>query len=183
MNVAYRLPALLDADDLPPAELNAAAIDGELVRLGPVFMPIDLPGGRESRARSLRRALPQRLIADRRTAAWIHGASAAPPSRLEACMRSDARATSLPLGEVSVREVVIEDHEILHLGGVSVTAPMRTVLDLIRSPDFDASLAVLARALAAVCDISLSECERDLARRRHLPKKGQALQRLRGTLG
>src|SRR5690554_6786358 len=87
------LPHLGDFLDgeLPLAELTAAVLDGEATRLGPMFTPIDVPTGVTHRARALQQVLPKRLIADRRTAAWVYGASFALPQPLDACVRTDDR--------------------------------------------------------------------------------------------
>ncbi|MBX3093262.1 MAG: hypothetical protein KF680_01780 [Cryobacterium sp.] len=179
----HRLPDMLSVAELPETELCTALLDGEVVRVGPGFAPIDLPDSVEQRARALGLVLPRRLIADRRTAAWVHGAIRALPRRLEACARADERASSLLLSDASVREVIIDDRELLDLDGVRVTQPLRTVLDLVRSPEFDDALAAVARAVSAHCGVTLSECLAELRRRRHLPKKSEAIARLSLALG
>lgn len=182
MTALHRLPDLLSDTELPEAELRAAALDGDVVRVGSAFAPVDLPDGVGRRAQALGLVLPRRLIGDRRTAAWVHGAIPTLPQRLEACARSDARASSLLLSDASVREVIIHDREVLEIDGVRVTRPLRTVLDIVRSPEFDDALASIARAVAVHCGVTLGECLTELRRRRHLPKKGEAIARLRGAL-
>lgn len=179
----HRLPDMLSAAELPEPELRAALLDGEVSLVGSAFAPIDLPDSIEQRARALGFLLPRRLIADRRTAAWVHGAILDLPQRLEACARADERASPLLLRDASVREVIIDDREVRDLDGVRVTQPLRTVLDLVRSPEFDDDLASVARAVAAHCSVTLTACLDELRRRRHLPKKSQAIARLRSALG
>lgn len=174
---------MLSGAELPEAELRAALLDGDVVRVGSAFAPIDLPDSVEQRARAVGLVLPRRLIADRCTAAWVHGAIPVLPQRLEACARSDERASALLLSDASVREVIIDDREVLDIDGVRITRPLRTVLDLVRSPEFDDVLASIARAVSTHCGVALTECVAELHRRRHLPKKSQAIARLRLALG
>lgn len=183
MTTLHRLPDLLGDAVLPEPELRAAMLDGDLVGVGPAFAPIDLPDSVEQRARALGLVLPSQLIGDRRTAAWVHGAIPTLPRRLETCTRADARASSLLLSDASVREVIIDDRELLDIEGVRVTRPLRTILDLVRSPEFDDALASVARAVSAHCGVTLTECLAALGRRRHLPKKTQAIAQLRQALG
>ncbi|HRN28872.1 MAG TPA: hypothetical protein PK781_04190 [Terrimesophilobacter sp.] len=171
------LGELLDTE-LPLAELCAVVLDGEATRLGPAFAPIDVPHGVRLRARALGLVLPSRHIADRRTAAWVHGALVALPRTLDACVRADERPSPMLGSEARIRQVVIAETEIAILAGVSVTTPLRTIFDLLREPAFDDEGADLVRRLSRICRVSFEDCRRYLDSRSHLPRKSLTRSRL-----
>src|SRR5687768_17102372 len=98
-----RLSPVLDATDLPIAELWAARLDGELFTLDDCFVPIDAPEGARERAAAIARQWPQRFIAERLTAAWIWGVLDTPPVRHELCASLGARARPSTSRRVTVR--------------------------------------------------------------------------------
>jgi hypothetical protein len=176
----YRLSPVLTTRDLPLAELHAARLDGELVALDDAFTPIDQPHGREARAASLALSWPERLIAERHSAAWIWGALDRPPSPHELCASLGARARASIPRRVIVREVAIADDEVVVIASQRVTTPLRTLTDLAR---FDAQLdpAVL-RSIARIGRVSLDDIRAALDRRRNLPNKRSAWELLRSSL-
>jgi hypothetical protein len=176
------LPPVLGALDLPAAELNAARLDGEVFALDECFCPIDEIEQSVHRARALAAILPARLIAEQRTAAWIFGVLDRPPTRHQVCADIDAR-TRPPSVRIGVREVVLADGDVLTLGGMRVTTPLRTTVDLARfSPVFAGDELTIIRALAAIGHFGLAECGAMLERGRNLPAKRRALSRLRSAL-
>jgi hypothetical protein len=176
------LPPVLGALDLPAAELNAARLDGEVFALDECFCPIDEIEQSIHRARALAAILPARLIAEQRTAAWIFGVLDRPPTRHQVCADIDAR-TRPPSVRIGVREVVLADGDVLSLGGMRVTTPLRTTVDLARfSPVFAGDEFTIIRALAAIGHFGLAECGAMLERGRNLPAKRRALSRLRSAL-
>jgi hypothetical protein len=179
-----RLPPVLSAHDLPVAELFAARLDGELFRIDDCFAPIDEIVQPEHRALALRSGLPERLIAEQRSAAWIWGATDAPPVHHQLCVAPGARISAPPVGWMRVREVVITASELTTIGGMQVTNPLRTVIDLARfSESFGEAEARIVTVLARLADLGLGECLDDMNGRRNLPNKRQAIERLRGCLG
>lgn len=174
------LAPVLRVGDLPLAELCAARLDGELVGVDECFSPIDVHTGPFQRATALAGAWAPRLIAEQRTAAWVWGATPDSPARHQLCASIGARARAhIPQRSV-VREVVIDDDEIVALGSVRVTAPLRTVTDLARfSAEFAEAEAGIVRQLLAGADLDLDDCARALDRRRNLPAKKLAWARLR----
>ncbi len=176
-----RLPAVLSARDLPIAELQAARLDGELFAIDECFSPIDEIEQQRHRAASLAVLVPGRLIAEQHSAAWIHGALDRPPARHEFC--ADTRARVRPSApRFALREVVIDPIDLLEIGGLGVTAPLRTVLDLARfSTDFGAREREITRALMECGRFDLDDCMAALDRRRNLPGKRRAIIRLTET--
>ncbi|MCU1437668.1 MAG: hypothetical protein JWP66_755 [Naasia sp.] len=126
-----RLSDLLSADLLPDAELAAMRLDGEVYRIGPGWRPVDLPETADARARALAAALGPGLVADRLTAAWLHGAADGLPAPLTACVPMSARGAAQRNG-VDVRELRLQDGELDEVAGLRVTDAARTAVDLLR---------------------------------------------------
>jgi hypothetical protein len=172
-----RLPAVLSAEHLPLAELQAARLDGEVFGLAEAFTPIDEIASVAHRARAVHTALSDRLIAEQHTAAWIWGVTTRRPVRDELCVALGARVRHSVT--VPVREVVIEPDEIADLGGCQVTTPLRTIVDLARfSADFGELEEQIVAALMSEHGIAVGDCLDDLEGRRNLPNKRRAVLRL-----
>ena len=78
-----------------------------------------------------------------------------------------------------MREVVIDDGDVVTLGGFPVTSPLRTAVDLARfSPVFGEVERSIVRFLAASDGFGLPDCRATLDRRRNLPAKRLAFDRL-----
>ncbi len=127
------------------------------------------------RAAAVHSGLSDRLIAEQLSAAWVWGALDAPPPHHQFCVAMGSRVSHSPARWMTLREVVIEEDEIAVLGGMMVTTPARTVVDLVRSSaTFDAAEIAAVRRLA----VPLDEAAATIARRRNLPNKRVALHRL-----
>ena len=175
-----RLSPVLSRLDLPLAELHAARLDGELVAVDDCFSPIDEPDDTLHRARSLAMTSPRRLIAERDSAAWVLGARDRPPSRHQFCADATARTSASAASRHQFREVVIDETEILSIGGLRLTTPIRTVIDIARSSSrFTASERASAAILMNRGGFGAAECLAIMNRRRNLPGKQRALARLR----
>jgi len=137
-----RLPSVLGTGDLHLAELCAARIDGELVGLADGWCPVDEPDLPSLRAAAAAIDAAPALIAERLTAAWVHGGLDAPPRPAQYCVPNSGRiAVRLDRRSV-VREVSLRPGEVVDLGGARCTSVERTVFDLIREPDLDDATAV-----------------------------------------
>lgn len=175
-----RIPAVLSPVDLPAAELSAARLDGDLFTIGGCFAPVDLPEQAVGRAQSLAQHLSGRVIVELFSAAWVLGVIDTGPTAPQFCSAADARAKPATLRRLSVREVVIEVDEIVLLGGVRVTSPLRTACDLVRSSaEFGASVQLTVLRLLALGSATVDDCIALLERRRNLPGKRRTVQRLR----
>lgn len=117
---------------LSASELQSAARDGELVTLGEGFVSIDAPDTPFIRAASLSPVvLDSRVIIADRSAAWVWGWGAMPPT-VSTCVSIAARIPSPDRRRLRAREVVIADDERVTLGDIAVTSPARTLVDLAR---------------------------------------------------
>jgi hypothetical protein len=173
--MTLRLAPVLSGLDLPVAELRAAALDGELFAIDGCWAPIDEPDRRSQRALALAVQLPDRVILEQRSAAWVWGLLDAPPDPHDLCTAIGARVRTGP-GWPAAREVVIDDDETVVISGIRVTSPLRTVVDLARFGErFDDELV---RRLLAFGRITVADCLEAMERRRNLPGKRLAIERL-----
>ncbi len=174
-----RLPSVLSRFDLPLAELHAARLDGEVYPVDECFSPIDEIDRLALRARALAALFAPRLIAEQRTAAWVLGVVARPPAQHQFCADITARARPVGTGRITVREVVIDESDLFVCAGLTVTTPLRTIVDLARfSPSFGAKERGIAGMLMQRHGIGVPECTAMLNRRRNLPGKRIALDRI-----
>ncbi|OII26653.1 hypothetical protein BIV03_07640 [Curtobacterium sp. MCBA15_016] len=177
---------LLTSDDWPEAELRAAVLDGELVAVGACWASPAEPQTPALRAAAAAWALRDaRLIASTRTAAWVWGAVSRAPAPLEACVPLRVRVHVD--GALRVREVVITDEDVVVLDGLRVTTPLRTVVDLLRSPGdrpggFDPSDAEAVVGLLGIGAVSVDAVAGSLATLGTIPMVRQAERRLRAVL-
>ena len=80
---------------------------------------------------------------------------------------------------MTVREVVIDSSEFTWMGGMRVTTPLRTAIDLARfSVPFGAEEQEIVAKLAELGRFQLSDCIEAIESRRNLPRKRSALRRL-----
>lgn len=177
-----RIPTTLDTDDLPLAELCAARIDGDLSLLQGVFIPIDEPDVPALRASALAAGLDPSLIVERRSAAWVHGLVAAPPRETQLCRPSTARGTANP-GRPRVRELAIDDDDLVELGGVRCTSHERTAFDLLRDPEEpDREVEQIVGGMLTADERLADRLRARLKAPRRLPHRGRALARLERAL-
>lgn len=142
-----RLPLVLDDRFLPAAELRAAALDGELGALGDGYLVTDCPATVVERAASLHRQVPARTILIERAAAWVWGWTTE-PSPVRVCVAVNARVGSSARRAGRIREAAIDADEIRAVGGIAVTSPERTLIDLARFDERADIVPLLAAGLA-----------------------------------
>jgi len=169
---------LLTSDDWPEAELRAAVLAGELVPVGWCWASPAEPQVPALRAAAHAWRLPDpRLVASGRSAAWIWGASARPPTPVEVSVPPTVRVRVD--ADVRLREVRLPDADSVLLGGVRVTTPLRTAVDLLRAPGaFDGSALDALRGLLAIGAVDLDDVRRHLDALGTIPMARQAARRL-----
>jgi hypothetical protein len=173
------LPRLLDPAVLPLAELHAARLDGELYRVGDAFATVDTPDTAELRAAAFRLSAPRAAVADRSTAAWIHGARAGPPSPLQVCVDSAHRVSARSLHGLDVRQCILARGDVVRLGDAQVTSPLRTVVDLLRTVSrFTPAIAIELLALLDLSGADTAACRERIGRQDRSPGTRRALARL-----
>lgn len=123
---------MLGPDDLPLAELHALKLDGLLLPIADRFRAFDHPESELDRATALAGALPARVIVCEESAAWVWlGGEAPEPLRI--CAPTRRRARPVLHGTVVYRELGVLPGELVTVGAVVVTTPIRTAVDLARS--------------------------------------------------
>lgn len=148
---------------LSAAELSAARLDGHLVDLGEGYMPADAVETASMRAASLAALLGETMAASLLSAAWVWGAIDEPPVR-----HSAHRAVERRLHHVIARRLVLHDVAIpaegrVVLGGVWVTTPLQTMLDLARAWVDDPAADSMAHAMRAIGAKGLADPDEAIA--------------------
>jgi len=169
--------------DLPDPERQAMRLDGELYRLADGYVSIAVPDVPASRAAALLAHRPRRLIAARRTAAWIWGALPTAPARGEYLVDLAARWRPAPSEGLDVIESVLHAGDVTDLGGAMVTSPLRTAIDLarFRSP-FTTADGDAVRELASIGGFGYDDALHVMDRGRNLAGKQLAATRLASSL-
>lgn len=158
-------PLLIDRTVLPLAELFALVLDGQLYRVGDAFATPDTPDTPELRARAFGLLRPGRLVADRGTAAWIHGTRSVPPGRPQVCIERASRGR-VPFG-FDAHQHALDAGDTVELSGARVTTPLRTALDLVlTTTGFDRPEAEEIRHLLTIARASPDDLRDRLARTR-----------------
>lgn len=133
-----RLPELLRPPLLAEAELAALRLDGEALPLGDALVPLDTADDPPRRAASLAHLTRRSgLVVECETAAWVHCTRAAFTWPVHLCVdvlgrERLGRSQRGRIGPGAVREVRFARSDLVDLGGVVVTTPLRTAIDLAR---------------------------------------------------
>jgi hypothetical protein len=173
------LPFLLTEENLPPSELAAARLDGDLCAVAGSYCPADVRLSAALRGEAIAPLVPSGLIVERLSAAWLHGATPGFPRPVQLCIRSAQRVRVQPSIERRVRQVVLGENEIVPAGPVRATDAFRTAVDLLRwEPLFDRRLALCVTTLLLIARASPERCRSGLRLAPHLPHKQRALRRL-----
>jgi len=171
-------PFLYFADDrLSTAELSAACLDGHLVGLGDAYIPADAVETAALRAGSLRGILRDTLAATHVSAAWIHGATHAPPARHTVQRAVPRRLHHVHGLRLVYRDLAVDPADLLSIGGVLVTTLVRTLADVARVDDSEHLAA--AEALATSRPGLADDAIRWVEAHGRLPNKRSALVLLR----
>lgn len=120
----------LPGDRLSPAELSAARIDGHVVEVGDAYIPADLVEGPDVRASAVAALIRPGTAACAQTAAWIHGAGDRPPAVHHARRCVERRLRPATNARLIFHDTVLPAADIRSIGGIAVTTPARTMLDL-----------------------------------------------------
>lgn len=134
-------------------ELQSLAADGVLARLHQNgFTLPDVQHSARLRARAVAGSVPpqvrQRVVAGRMTAAWIYGC-AAEPDRLALLVDAKRRVSGLRNTRgCTLHEVRLGPMDVVSLGGLMVSSPLRTALDIALHVGTEHALPALAKLLA-----------------------------------
>jgi hypothetical protein len=174
-----RLPAVLTTTLFPEAELSALTLDGEAFRLGDAVVPTDVPESAALRAESIARAARRYgLVAERWTAAWVHGLTTTAPRPHQLC--NDIGRAGRTRMVVGLREVLFQPGDLVLLAGLAVTTPLRTATDLARLEASTPALGAVLTGLLELAGTTPDEAARLLAAAPRSPYKRRGLERLAG---
>ncbi len=168
------------------AELQSMRLEG-LVRLviGGSYLRSDFQENPATRSQAAARSVPhpirQRVALGRSCAAWIYGCAPA-PALISLVTDHRRRTTALPPFTPAVmHQVSLGPFDVNLVGGVSVTTPLRTALDIAVHGDRSAVavLRAIGRAPELGCPLRLVEAA--LINTSRVPGKARALTRLRAA--
>jgi len=166
------------------AELQAMASDGVLTQLSQRgYLPPGAASTPQLRARAAACAIPppvrQRVVAGRLTAAWIYGC-AREPDRIALLVDASRRVSSLRATRgCSFHEVKLGPFDVVSLGGLMVSSPLRTAVDIALHVDPERALPALGALLAAPeLDVPLRLLIRAVEATPRMPYKKAALAKL-----
>ncbi|GAA3280216.1 hypothetical protein [Paenarthrobacter aurescens] len=134
-------------------ELQGMAFDGILLPLyGMSYASPGVAVTHRLRARAAALTVPERIrtkvVAGRLTAAWIYGCAKA-PEHLSLLVDAKHRISSLRGSTAcSLHEVRLGQMDVVSLGGMLVSSPLRTAADIALHVEADRALPVLKRLLA-----------------------------------
>ncbi|MEQ4520127.1 type IV toxin-antitoxin system AbiEi family antitoxin [Pseudarthrobacter sp. B907] len=165
-------------------ELQAMAADGVLTRLSQRgYLPPGAASTPQLRARAAACTIPppirQRVVAGRMTAAWIYGC-AGEPDRMALLVDATRRVSSLRATRgCSFHEVRLGPFDVVSLGGLMVSSPLRTAVDIALHVDPERALPALGAMLAAPeLGVKLKLLIRAVEATPRLPYKKAALDKL-----
>lgn len=165
-------------------ELQSMAADGVLARL--YQHGYTVPGVAASpqlRARAAAFAVPpgirQRVVAGRMTAAWIYGC-AREPDRLALLVDAKRRISSLRSTRgCTLHEVRLGPFDVVSLGGLMVSSPLRTALDIALHVEAERAVPALRQLLdKPELDVRLRLLTLAVEAAPRLPHKNAALEKL-----
>jgi len=172
-----RLPLVLTDAHLPETELRAAALDGQVYAVGDSWRSVAEIDDHVGRAIAVGLALGAGVVAAERTAAWVWGARGPAPLPHSGLVASPARVKHRGRGSV-IRQVVIDDDEIVVVHGVAVTTPARTVVDLARRENWTPQDEAAARDVSTQQGVTSTAAVAVLDRRGRLPHRARTVDRL-----
>lgn len=154
----------IPGERLSQAELCAARLDGDVIELGDVYTPADLVESATTRARGIEhhRQGHAQLAFVGPSAAWIHGAGDQPPNHHH-LQRTTLRRTRLrSTVRATLHGSVLHDGDVIEIGGILVSAPERTLLDLARWSEREPAHMTWARRMRDAFPHSIERAQRRL---------------------
>ncbi|BDI22805.1 hypothetical protein [Herbiconiux sp. L3-i23] len=174
-----RVPDVLTENDFAIAELCALRLDGGAIARGDGYLAVDAIEDPALRAATLASSIPAPRVADRATAAWIWGARVAIPRPIEVCVGRGLSNKVDALRGMQLREATLASHDTVELGGIAVTTPRRTALDLLRGPAYSPATEETVRALLRMDGSSIADLLPDLTETRFQRERIRARERMR----
>lgn len=163
---------------LTQAELSAARLDGLLFEVGDGYMPADVPEGSSARATAIASLLSPGFAASGPTAAWIHGVGDGSPARHHMQRTAQRRSRAMTGQHLVMHEALLREDEVVSLGVLTVTTPLRTMRDLALGIERYAEYERWLTGLAALMPRLIPLAEAQIRARARMPGRLAALDRL-----
>ncbi|PVZ94901.1 hypothetical protein DDQ50_11495 [Amnibacterium flavum] len=125
----------------------ALRLDGDLFAVGDGYVCADTFEDAAVRIGSIADSLRGPRIAARETASWVFGATDECPRPIEVIVPAGKSQSTEAMRGVRVRESVLRDDEVIGIGGLRVTSPLRTAVDLVRMRSYSPATATMVAAL------------------------------------
>lgn len=132
---------------------SAERLNGTLVPCGPGWRGVGWPETPRVRLAALSEWLDDTLVASHLTAAWVWGAARSPGPQVQLSTRVGRRKPADVGAGIRVYELRYSEADTVRLGRYSVSAPSRTVLDLLYTPD------AFTRVCRVACRLLLSRID------------------------
>lgn len=134
--------------DWPLAVRSAEALRGTLVRCGPGLRLAAWPESSRVRAAALDPWFTEHRVAVKMSAAWVWGAAHHPGRPLRFGTLGGRRAGRTATAMLTLQQLRLAPSDVVYCDAYAVTAPLRTVVDLLRSPEpFELEHRVACRLL------------------------------------
>ena len=165
------------------AELHAMKLDGVLAPvIGEAFRSTTQEETQDHRAAALIHHIPAalapRAALGQLSAAWVYGC-APPPVVISLLQNHEGKSSSLPpFSGCTLRQVCLDPHEVLSIGGGLVTSPLRTAMDVARTaPEMLARAVLMALSGQPALRCPLGRIRQALNAAAHVPgkRRGQEL--------
>lgn len=132
------------------SELSAACLDGDIYKIGAAYSPVDVLQNPALRTASISSLIPADFAFMGKTAAWIYGWTTQLDVPLHAGRFSEKRVRYYPEQGIYLSDVLIPDQDVKKYMHGAVTTDVRSVFDLVRSPDPNAQEMAWSAALIDV---------------------------------
>ncbi|MFJ4252563.1 type IV toxin-antitoxin system AbiEi family antitoxin [Microbacterium sp. NPDC090003] len=161
-------------------ELTAARLDGDVVDVGEAFIPADLVEDADVRAASIAAIVQPGTAVCGPSAVWVHGACDAPPNphHLRRAVARRIRAVQSP--RVRYHDTPLPAEDLLIIGGIPITSPQRTLMDLALGSQRDRTLDRWAQMLIEHDPHLLGSARERIRTLRRVPGSRRALELLEG---
>jgi hypothetical protein len=121
--------------DLSASVLSAEKLSGNVVALGVFYSPLITSQSQKSRLLCALQPQQHGVVFSGETAAWIWGALRNPPAKMEYSVRAERRVSIRAGAPHTKRERQFRAGDVSQIDGFEVTSPLRTVFDLLQTPE------------------------------------------------
>ncbi|GEM_PF-4825570 len=146
---------MLHITNIPETEASALILRGEIFPSGPFYFPFDISDSSIARANALAATIEPNFWAERQSALWVYGFGNSPLIP-QIATKPSHRSGSFQKAKIS--HIVISAVELVQIGNLTITSPIRTLIDCLSRPkDVDiTATALLAKYLGVPESLTLS---------------------------